>query len=258
MINVTGVSDHPSSLALEGFACGEELASVSEHVGSCDACRSFVDEIVRASEDFVKAESLERMLKSSERAAFAEPPPPAPGITQRRAAVFVLLPLVAAAAGMLLWLRTSPEPRGEIVSLREPHEMENDPHEGSKGVLSDPETSFKGGVQIAAIRERDGDQGRFTSRVGVREGDRLRIEVALDRSGIILAGVLAEDGSFLPLLESAVRPPGTHFSDHAARFDHVPTHGWIIVGSEDAIARARWARKPVVGVTSMRVEWEGP
>ena len=121
----------------------------------------------------------------------------------------------------------------------------------------DPETTFKGGVQIAVIRERAGQQSRFTGTVAVKPGDRLRVEVALDREQAILAAVMGDDASWLELMTEGARRPGTHFSERSARVDGTPLRGTILVGWPDAVARARSTRR-FDEVASIRVEWESP
>jgi hypothetical protein len=120
---------------------------------------------------------------------------------------------------------------------------------------SEPTTSFKGIRQVAVIRERDGEQKRFTGRVPVKEGDRLRVEVAIDREQTIVAGVLGEDGSYLELMPSAVRPTGTHYSEKSARVSAPPSNGTILVGTEEQVARAK-KHLPTADLDEVRVEWE--
>jgi hypothetical protein len=109
---------------------------------------------------------------------------------------------------------------------------------------------------VAVIRARGSDQARFTSTVRVRPGDRLRVEVALDREQAILAAVMGDDGSYLELMAPAQRGAGTHFSERSAKIDATPTRGVIVVGPSAAVRRAR-ETKQFEGLASLRVEWEG-
>jgi hypothetical protein len=254
---------HPSSLDLEAFACGEKIALVDAHVDACAECRAFVDELAAGAKAF--ASSIEEGLDALLEKAGARIAPEAPARVvsladernardahKKKSSLVMLLPLVAVAAGVVVWIALpslSPAPK-TTMNTATPTSVPTGP------ATEDPETTFKGGVQIAVVRDRDGHQDRFTSRVVVRPGDRLRIEVALDRSEAILAGVLADDGTFLPLMAEGTRGQGTHFSEQAARFDDDPTRGWILVGPADAIEKSKAARAPVKGVTSMRLEWE--
>ncbi|AKU99330.1 hypothetical protein AKJ09_05994 [Labilithrix luteola] len=250
------MSEHPSSIALEAFACGESVSTVREHVEGCAECRSFVDRMTQASATFAAdAGSIEAMLQRA--SASAERPSAAPDnvvplALKKADKRLALLPLLAVAAGVLLWLRIGSGPSPATLA-------DNSTAKATDiSIPGEPETSFKGGLLLAVVRERAGDQTRFVSKVGIRGGDRLRIEVALDRSATILAGVLGEDGTFLDLMPEGVRAAGTHFSEQAAHFDSEPTRGWILVGSADAIARSKAAHAPRGDVTVMRLEWEGP
>jgi hypothetical protein len=269
-------SVHPSSIELEAFACGEAIDGVEEHVGACEACRAFVDALARGTAEMTARgdlgdDAVAAMVRAAERRAtggevvsLARARESKP---TRATGWMTVLPIVAVAAGVLIWMKVAPGAGAGPgpVSMRDRGSPSapasaNAPATPGLGAAGqgagDPETSFKGGAQVAVVRERGGRQERFVSTVVVRPGDRLRIEVALDRPGSILAGVLADDGTFLPLMAAATRGAGTHFSEQDARFDAEPTRGWVIAGSPDAIAKAKAARAPVPGVTAMRLEWE--
>jgi hypothetical protein len=180
----------------------------------------------------------------------------------------VIAPLAAAAAILLLTRSPAPAPP----SSADP----NDPRaptiykiqmgtippglapalSGANGA-AEPDTQFKGGMQVAVVRDRAGSQARFSSTVRVKPGDRLRVEVALDHEQAILGAVLADDGSYLELMPQAVRGPGTHFSERSAKIDAVGARGTILIGSPEAVARARETRN-LEGVTTLRVELESP
>lgn len=214
---------HPNAFELEAYACGEASEPVREHLGQCEACASFVSR----AQTFVAAETP--TLKSR---------PPRRVIPW--SGLYVAAPMAAAAA-LLLWMR----PTGSPATLTESH------------VTSPSETTFKGAVQVAVIRERGSDQVRFTGPTRVRRDDRLRLEVALDQEQAILGGVLADDGTFLELMTQAVRGHGTHFSEQSARIDGAPVAGVVIVGTPDAVARARKTRN-LSGVRTLRIEPESP
>jgi hypothetical protein len=119
----------------------------------------------------------------------------------------------------------------------------------------DPDTTFKGGLQLAVVRERAGAQARFTDGFHVRPGDRLRIEVALDRPVVIVGGVMGDDGSWVELMPDGVRDAGTFFSEKSVRIDAQPASGTILVGPPDAVQVARTSHG-LAGVRAIRVEWE--
>lgn len=114
---------------------------------------------------------------------------------------------------------------------------------------------FKGGLQIAIVRERGTDQERFASVVAVRPGDRFRVEVSLDRERPVTAGVLASDGSWLTVLAPALLAPGTHLSERAAAVDDHPIDGVVIAGIPADVERAR-ATRDFTGVTVLAIHPE--
>ncbi len=255
---------HPPSIDLEAFACGEQNDTVAAHVATCDSCKAFTTEIESAAKTFAADANVDEIIAAAKQAASKEPgeshvPVPiaaiAPTPIRRLDTALRVLPFLAMAAGVLLWMRlsaTTPDLHPQTAPLAANTSQTNTDTTG---------TAFKGGTQLAVIRERDGIQKRFTGEVPVRKGDRLRIEVALDHSSNILGGVLAEDGTFLDLLHEGQRGTGTFYSEEAARFDDSPTRGYVIVGPKDAVALARANFvKPQLGegTTTLRVVWEGP
>jgi hypothetical protein len=217
--------NHPNSLDLEAFACGDEIAGVGGHVDACDACRSFIER-VRG----LPVPKLEL--------------PSATVLPFRRNLAAIALPLAAAAVLFLVFRDKKP---AEIAPSAVPTV--------STVLMDEPSTSFKGVRQVAVIRERGGEQKRFTGRVPVKEGDRLRVEVAIDREQTIVAGVLSEDGSYLELMPKGVRPTGTHYSEKSARVSAPPSNGTILVGTEEQVTRAK-QHLPTSDVDEVRVEWE--
>jgi hypothetical protein len=229
---------HPSAFELEAFAVGEESASVVAHVGECEACKAFVAKARGLTPRF----AMDAVLGEAER------------VEKRRR--FTLLvsagaPLLAAAAAVVLLLRA---PHADPTATTAPEAAATTPVAIAQ---NDPDTTFKGGLQLAVVRERTGAQDRFVTAVRVRPGDRLRIEVALDRSQAILAGVMGDDGSWVELMPEAVRPAGTHFSEKSVRIDDHRANGTILVGAPDDVRRARESKR-LDGVRALPIAWEGP
>jgi hypothetical protein len=228
---------HPSSLDLEAFACGDDVAAVAAHVSACDACRAFVER----ARGFVKERGPTRLAADAAVARAAR--------ASRRSALVgvsaVAAPLAAAALLFLVLRTPSRDPSSPNISPTATN--------ASTGAPSD--IAFKGKIQLAVVRERGGEQARFTNVVTIRPGDRLRVEVALDREQAILGGVLEDDAGYLELLPSGVRGPGTHYSERSAKVDDKPTRGTIVVGSPEAVERAR-ATKRMDGVATLLIELE--
>lgn len=263
---------HPTSLDLEAFACGEQTASMAAHLVACTACHGYVERVRGAlSSGPSRARAAEAVARAAARDVGRdeerERDQPRGGVAQsamtleREAArrrwlmkaSTVAIPLAAAAA-LVLILQT-PATKDALVAPSSvsaaPRPMTSEP------AASDPETTFKGAIYVAVIRERAGHQARFTGAVSVKPGDRLRVEVALDREQVILAAVMGDDASWLELMTEGPRRPGTHFSESSARVDASPMRGTILVGAPEAVARAR-ATKRFEDVAAIRVEWEAP
>ena len=258
---------HPSSLDLEAFACGEvssRTITITDHVEQCEACSAFAER-ARALVAPTAAEADALIARALATAA----PPPAE--VKRRAGKgrlwlvtsSIITPLAAAAAILLLTRSIAPvgsdhakPPSSETTASPPPDRILMAPFPGALPGPQEPDTTFKGGMQLAVVRDRGGDQARFASGVRVRPGDRLRVEVALDREQAIVGAVLADDGSYLELMPPAVRGPGTHFSEKSAKITAAPTFGTIVIGTPEAVARAR-ATRQLDGVATLRVESEG-
>jgi hypothetical protein len=131
-----------------------------------------------------------------------------------RWSVWVAAPLLAAAA-VLIFVQSRSPPTG---------------------------TRFKGVTQVAVVRDRDGRQERLAGPLVVRAGDRIRIEISNDRPRPLTAGLVTDGGQWVPLLAPGVVPAGVSLSELAARFDASPTRATLLVGSPEAIERARRTR----------------
>ena len=263
--------NHPSSLDLEAFAVGEPLpSSFTGHVEQCAECAELVGLLHALVASGPSAAEAEDAVSRAVARAMAEPSSlSANDVTPLRQlsgqdkpkerrlwvlATSVITPLAAAAA-ILLLARSGPLPTAAPTPPTTVSRIQMAPFPEAPAV--EPETQFKGGAQVAVIRERGGQQARFSGAVRVRPGDRIRVEVALDREQAILGAVLGDDGTYLELMPESLRGPGTHFSEKSAKFDDAPTRGTILIGTRDAVARAR-ATNLLDGVTTVRIEWESP
>jgi len=212
---------HPNSLDLEAFAVGEETESVKTHLADCADCRAFVAQL----------------------GGLAPVPMPKPKVKPLRLMPMASILVPLAAAALFFFVLKRP-PTGDVTG----------PPTAPSHQTVEPETTFKGGIQVAIVRDRGGNQQRYLQNATIRPGDRLRLEVALDREQAILAGVLGDDDSWLVLMEGT-RPPGTHFSDKSARVDETPLRGTVLVGSPEAVELAKKTRD-FKGVKALRLEWE--
>lgn len=218
---------HPNAITLEAFACGESNAHIATHLETCTLCQDYV----------TKAQGLRMSRRTPQRTA--------------RSHVWWIVAVPAAAAALFLLLRpqadelrTGIRVPASVVVAEATHEEETTP------------IRFKGeSLQIAVVRDRGGQQARFTDVVKTRPGDRLRLEVAIDSSQAILGGVLGDDGSWLEMTTDGVREVGTFFSEKSTRIDGEPTSGIVLVGPPDDVRRAKKDHL-FAGLKTVRIEIE--
>lgn len=215
-------TQHPAGFRLDALAAGDPDDEARVHVDACDACRAYVDGLRAEAE----AAPTDRDAARAFVARLAPSPSPAAARSRPRIArvAWVAGPLLAAALLFLVVRRpATPDERGAPSA-------------------ETPESRFKGGIQLAVVLDRGGDQRRITSEVAVRPGDRLRVEVGIDSARPLVVGMLGKDGTWVVLLAPTTLEAGTHFSERAARFDETPTEGWILAGHPDDVERARMTK----------------
>jgi hypothetical protein len=233
---------HPAAISLEAFAAGEPNDAVETHVASCTACDAFVTRLRSDGAAFASDLDFDRLFVDAQ--AHVASQDRALNVTRAWA---VGVPLAMAAA-VLVFVRLPASPQAPAASSPEaPVAVVDEPNGGG--------TTFKGGPQLAVIRLRGADQDRIPSSLKVRPGDKLRLEIALERPQAILGGIVTEGGEFVEMMPLATRPSGTHFSEKAVAVDATPTRGWLVAGSVAEIERARMLRRPE-GIPALRLEWE--
>lgn len=210
---------HPNSLDLEAFALGDAVPGIAEHVDRCPACTRFVGRVRAVQQSLSLQNAWNAVQRARSRAA-------------RRMFLTAMAAAIPLAAGVILFVRSPPQTQEQGVR-------------------------FKGSTQLAVIRERGGEQERFTSHVRVRAGDRLRLEVALDRDQTVLGALVGDDGSYLELMPAARRGAGMHLSDLAARVDAKSLNATAVIGPEEAVVRARNVQR-FDDLATLRIEWEAP
>jgi hypothetical protein len=232
------VIEHPRADRLEALAAGDEDTAASAHLEQCAECRAHVAELRAAAAEFAAAAPGPEVFA---RRVAARAKGKIPWLRWRP--LVAVAPALLTAAALVLFVRA----RSADPALTGP---------GAQGSARVTEgVRFKGAGPLAVIRERGGAQARFAGKVGVRPGDGLRLEVALDAESELAAGLLGEDGSYVELIAPGRLSAGTHFSELAARFDEHPVAGWLIAGEPALIERARQARAPLEA-SALRVEVE--
>ena len=212
---------HPAPPRLEAVAAGDEPGPIAAHLEACEACAAYVAQLKGEAAAF-RAQTNPAAFAQAIRVREAATRP-----KRRAAVVWVVGPMVAAAAAVLLWLRASPDATGAHTGA------------GVSASPTDDVARFKGGLAVAAIRERGEQQERLTGPFEVQAFDRIRIEIAVDHEEPVTAGLLSSDGTWTILEAPVTLSAGTHYSDLAARFDATPTDALLLVGSPVDVERAR-------------------
>ncbi len=248
---------HPAAPKLEAVAAGDAATrAIAAHLAACAVCTAHMNSLRAEVVAFRARTNVAAFVESvSVRASASAAPVPEEPSARRKAVgsrsprfakvLWLAAPTLAMAAAIALFVRS-----------REPGDGPG-PVAGVSTAGAGLGTHFKGGLSVVAIRERgaSGAQERLSGPFAVAPSDRVRIEVAIDRDEPITAGLLADDGSWTPLLAPTALTAGTHFSELAARFDDTPTDALLLVGSPDDVARARDTRR-FEGVVAWRIRSE--
>jgi hypothetical protein len=231
-------TNHPAGPRLDAIAIGAGDDETRAHVASCAVCQSYVAGVAKGAEAFARNEGLraDAFVQAVRRREAAQRNP-------RYAWAGGLATALALAAGAVLVVRSQEAP------LHIDHTQTVEPGEGP--------VRFKGGLQTATIVEHAGTQSRQTGDLTLDPGDRIRLEIALDHDVRLAAGVLTEDGEWAELQPPALLGSGTHYSEQSVTFEREVPNGWVLVGREDAVARAKKSRD-FHEVTAIRLRQKHP
>lgn len=160
---------HPPAWALDAVAAGDPPGPLESHLGVCDACRRYVESLRQEAEEFrahadakaFVAEVVARAATKSTGALRADRTAPRRLV---RWGLVVAAPALAAAAAVALVAWPTRPPLVPVAGS----ELSSGEH-------------FKGGLTVAVVRERAGRQDRLTAPFEVEPGDRIRVEVDVDR-----------------------------------------------------------------------------
>jgi hypothetical protein len=88
----------------------------------------------------------------------------------------------------------------------------------------------------------------------VRGGDEVNVELTLARPMRISAGLLGDDGTWLPLFEDRRLEPGVHHAEQALTVKGQAGSGWVLAGPPERVRQAVASRRPETrGVAAVRV-----
>ncbi len=229
-------STHPSAVALEGWYAERAPAEVGDHVGGCEQCQTYIQQLEEARAAFLKDEPAAAFLRRPAIGAELNRPAATPRVRWWLA----LLPALAAAALVAFFMR----PPGLPIEV---------PYTDTPDVIR-----FMGSTRISVALKRGGVQTTMSGALELRPADAFRVRLTLAEPGKVTVGVLEENGTWTPLLDAVELPAGQHWAtDEALIVDNSPTSGWILAGAPAKVRAARTSPK-LAGVTVMRLTWAGP
>ncbi|MEE2788049.1 MAG: hypothetical protein VX589_11970 [Myxococcota bacterium] len=214
------MNEHPSNFALEAYFVGEADPVIADHIQHCEHCQRRLAELglIRSAD-----------LDAEPPAAFFERPAMQAAFSEQGGArtrsgfgrwfVWLVGTGIAVAAAAIIWATPQVQPTGQVAD----------------------QVLMKGAAMtVSVVRDRRGTQSSHETRVPVRPGDRLRIQVRLTHPMRLSAGILTSDQQWLALTSDTPYLAGTHFlHEDALVIDQNPTRGELIVGSPEAVAEGR-------------------
>ncbi len=237
---------HPSPYQLKLWIGGEATgSSLEDHIGQCPNCRNAVERLRSDRQAFLEPRNSMAFVNQVWLKATQESPKEA-----RPFWSFWALRLVAGTAVLLVILFSGLY----VMSPPSPPAIRTMP-KSEKAVSSKIRLKGKP-IQLAAIVRRKGHQIRHTSSFSIIPNDEMIIEVTLNTSMTITAGLLDDDDLWYPVMDGTFLEKGTHYSKHEMVVDQSPTPGWIIVGPPEAVSRAI-KRREFQNVQVMRIKASG-
>jgi hypothetical protein len=110
----------------------------------------------------------------------------------------------------------------------------------------------KGDTTLSVVRKRGAGISILQGVVTVEPGDEIRIRFVCRTSGKLVAGILTDAGSWIPLFSDDC-PLGVHTPDAALRVTEEPGGGVILLGTPEEVSLAR-AGQPA-RVRRARLDW---
>jgi hypothetical protein len=225
--------EHPSLFRLKAHLGGETDPEVTRHLEGCADCHATMEQLEQQREAFLARETAPE--------AFADQVFRAAGKTRpTRRTLFPRWAWAAVAATAVLVAL--------VIIWQQP------PSPGP-GPGLDPGSRIRGGeLQLQAVRIRGGGQTRHVEPFSVASNDEVNVELTLTKSMRISAGLLGDDGTWLPLFENRQLEPGVHHADQALTVKGEAGSGWVLAGPPDRVRQAVARRQPETeGIVAVRV-----
>ena len=237
--------EHPSLFRLKAHLGGETDPVVALHLSTCAECAASVEHLERQRQEFLaRGPAPEAFADQVMRRAQKGDQAPAPRGRRSGMGRWAWAG-VAAAASVLVALAMVWQ------------------HPGRPGPGVVPGSGFEpgagsrtrgAGLQLKLVRIRKGRTSRHVEPSSVAVGDEINVELSLSGPMRVSAGLLGDDGAWLPLFEARKLGPGVHHGDRALTVEGEPGAGWLLAGPADLVRKAVARRRPdAAGITAVRV-----
>jgi hypothetical protein len=233
---------HPTPFELERLHAGEfaqcPANHVAGHVATCTPCQRILSELHAERQAMLAhwpAQAFVRNLRAHVNTTRTE--------KTRHAAWMTTALSAATAAALFLSVLGRIDAPTSTASLGGPR----------RKAMASHELQAKGSSQLAVIRKRGGEQQLSTERLEIGPGDELRVRFHVDRKQHIAAGILADDGTWVPFFEAEF-DTGIHIPRQTLRVDAQRTSGRVLLGPREAVLAARNG-SPGAGLQAVQLIW---
>ena len=238
------MTEHPSPFELEAFSVGETTPDLESHIADCDACRAYISQLSAERSDFLEHRPASAFLSTDAlKDAFAEETQ-APSFWQRLIKRRALIPVLVAAAAVIIWAR---QPSDDVL-ISEPSQ---------RAQVSKDKILIKGKAITALVeRKRGSSTERFSTRVAVKKNDQLNVLVNLSQ-GMRLSVALQDQasGQWAYLVRQVAFDSGLNqvTVENSQTVTDEQTRGRLIVGAPEDVDAVVAGVKPRGSVETIEI-----
>lgn len=242
---------HPTPFQLERFSSGERVEvrgeQLAAHVERCAECGAFLHTLVLEKAQFLATHPAPTTFVRNLQQRAAEP---TAWRTVQSWPVWTWQPKFRWSASFVL--------AAVVVALHWPFPQQLHEAEAPPTSASDLRVFVaKGGANsLAVIRKRQADQQLQSGRISVIPGDELRVRFSLPARAKVAAGILVDDGTWVPFFEGEFEA-GTHTPEATLTVDSNPSSGTVLFGSPADVEHAR-TQGNFARVEMAELVWTGP
>lgn len=236
-------AQHPSEFDLERASSGERVTflgrPLARHIESCARCSAVSQALFDEHQAFLATRPSDAFVAQLERRVSQErvsDQKPSDAATTR--IVGDMWSRASAWYAALLRLPWWAVPVLGAVALAIAATQEPALHETPTASAPLRWTSKGSGPSLYVLRRRDDEQRLEHKSLTISPGDELRLHFSLNKRGRIAAGILVDDGTWVPFFEREFEA-GSHTPQETLRVDDTPNAGTLLFGAPEQVARAR-------------------